>query len=330
MNFSALAVKLGIRLVKQVSKIEVVVDKIQSQFKNGCPTPQEIAKIVKRKNAIDTALGRILKLLKPIEKPIKVVKPILRVLKIALKIALIVPIPTPAAVPYALGVGDVVIKQGLGAIKTIEVMIDIIIGILEGVRAKLALLDTSILNCISELLDEQSSNQGTGTGGDGTGGTGNGTGGAGGTGDGTGVDGDGTGGDNGSGFTREQLAQQIGLSLTDISDAISNPTKSGDDEVISISDGNGRNLTFNSSEDLLNSLSSNSTNPLLYRGFKLIIENDPKNEFKFSSRRVKATQIDKKSPVILYNLEDQGYSYSSSYEVLVSEAQFRIDRFLDN
>lgn len=326
MNFSALAVKLGVRLVKQVSKIEVVVDKIQSQFKNGCPTPQEIAKIVKRKNAIDTALGRILKLLKPIEKPIKVVKPILRVLKIALKIALIIPIPTPAAVPYALGVGDVVIKQGLGAIKTIEVMIDIIIGILEGVRAKLALLDTSILNCISELLDEQSSNQGTGTGGDGTGGIGNGTGG---TGDGTGADSDGTGDGNGSGLTREQLAQQIGLSLTDISDAISNPTKSGDDEIISISDGNGGNLTFNSSEDLLNSLSSNSTNPLLYRGFRFIIENDPKNQLKFPARRVKVVEINSKKPIILYNLKDQGYSYSSSFEVLVSEAQFRVDQFLD-
>ena len=80
----------------------------------------------------------------------------------------------------------------------------------------------------------------------------------------------------------------------------------------------------------MNSLSANSTNPLLYRGFRFIIENDPKNQLKFPARRVKVIEIDSRNPIILYNLKDQGYSYSSSFEVLVSEAQFRVDQFVDN
>ncbi len=73
----------------------------------------------------------------------------------------------------------------------------------------------------------------------------------------------------------------------------------------------------------------------MYKGFKLEIQFDPKNEFSFDSRRIKSTQkfkINKKTPkeIILYNLSNNGYSYSSSVEVLINEAKFRIDNFLNN
>ena len=73
--------------------------------------------------------------------------------------------------------------------------------------------------------------------------------------------------------------------------------------------------------ELLARLQPNSNDPLFYKGYKLEIQNDPKNEFSFASRRV----MGEKDKVKLYNLADQGYSYSSSVQVLIDEIKFRID-----
>ena len=99
---------------------------------------------------------------------------------------------------------------------------------------------------------------------------------------------------------------------------------------------------FSSSKDneeynknLLNQLQPGSNNPLLYKGFKLEIQYDPKNEFSFDSRRIKGVRTftekgSKPKSIILYNLSNNGYSYSSSVEVLLNEVKFRIDNFLNN
>ena len=73
--------------------------------------------------------------------------------------------------------------------------------------------------------------------------------------------------------------------------------------------------------ELLARLQPNSNDPLFYKGYKLEIQNDPKNEFSFASRRI----MGEKDKVKLYNLADQGYSYSSSVQVLIDEIKFRID-----
>lgn len=84
---------------------------------------------------------------------------------------------------------------------------------------------------------------------------------------------------------------------------------------------------------------------LIYRGYQLIIENDPTNNFPFPSRRIKATftltssDINANDPStnfalrllgsVLYNLPDEDYSFSSSVQVLISEAYYEIDRFVE-
>lgn len=80
-----------------------------------------------------------------------------------------------------------------------------------------------------------------------------------------------------------------------------------------------------SNEDLLKQLQPGSINPIFYKDFKLEIQYDPKNEFSFTSRRIKAQN---KTKVILYNLQSNGYSFSSSLEVLINEVKFRIDNYL--
>ena len=84
---------------------------------------------------------------------------------------------------------------------------------------------------------------------------------------------------------------------------------------------------------------------LIYRGYQLIIENDPTNNFPFPSRRIKATFTLTLSDInandastnfalrllgsVLYNLPDEDYSFSSSVQVLISEAYYEIDRFVE-
>ena len=84
---------------------------------------------------------------------------------------------------------------------------------------------------------------------------------------------------------------------------------------------------------------------LIYRGYQLIIENDPSNAFPFPSRRIKATFTLTESDINandastnfalrllgseLYNLPDEDYSFSSSVQVLISEAYYEIDRFVE-
>ena len=102
------------------------------------------------------------------------------------------------------------------------------------------------------------------------------------------------------------------------------------------SDGDGgfKNPNDEYNEQLLQQLQPNSPNPINHRGFDFQIQYDPKNEFSFDSRRIKAsaTFVGAKSnpDVVLYNLPNNGYSYSSSVTVLINEAKFRVDNFLNN
>ena len=97
-------------------------------------------------------------------------------------------------------------------------------------------------------------------------------------------------------------------------------------EILTI-DPTSKTPSNSSSEDLLSQLSPGSNNPILHKGFKLEIQYDPKNKFSFSSRRIKASNPSK-SNIILYNLPNNEYSFSSSVEVLINEVKFRIDNYL--
>jgi len=81
--------------------------------------------------------------------------------------------------------------------------------------------------------------------------------------------------------------------------------------------------TPNRNNNLPNRLKPNSNNPIIYKGFKLEIQYNPKNNFNFPSRRIKAFNDQTKQ--VVYNTEKKEYSFSSSVEVLKKETEFRID-----
>lgn len=275
MDFSKVIIGSASKLLQSTSRFELAIDNLQKKFKKGCPTPQELERLIKQKNQINTSLSKVINAVKPINVTAKTVKNIVTGLQAGVLILRNLPLPLPPFTPslvtnnfaYSLDLLDDLLKSGKGSLKIIPPILETITSSFTKVQDKLALLDTSILGCVEEQLNDPTLDQ-------------------------------------------AQIAESIGLALTEAGN-------SSDDET-----------NKQQSEELLNSLQPNSTNPLIYRGFKFIIENDPKNTLSVPSRRIKATKADTKNPIILYNLKDQGYSYSATFEVLVSEAQFRVDQFL--
>ena len=100
-----------------------------------------------------------------------------------------------------------------------------------------------------------------------------------------------------------------------------------------------------SEEELINSLQPNSPNPLIYKGFTLVLEDNPDNTFSFPQRRMVATRLFEiegghyftknikndplSGPVIIYNdpITTGGWSFSASTEVLIEETYYKIDLF---
>lgn len=87
------------------------------------------------------------------------------------------------------------------------------------------------------------------------------------------------------------------------------------------------NLNSLNNDILLDRLRPNSNNPLIYQNFRLEIQFDSQNEFSFPSRRVKATNL-VRNDIQLFNTDNNEYSYSASTQILIEEAKFRIDRYL--
>ncbi len=92
--------------------------------------------------------------------------------------------------------------------------------------------------------------------------------------------------------------------------------------------GNFSSPTLNkiSDEVLLSQLTPNSKNPLYIKGYKLEIQYDVNNKFSFPSRRIRGIDFSNKHTI--YNLPDQGYSFSISTQVLVNEIKYRINTYI--
>lgn len=101
---------------------------------------------------------------------------------------------------------------------------------------------------------------------------------------------------------QQELQTQLNTTSTDSSSAIADKLKG---------------------EDLLKKLQPNSTDPFLYRGFKLEIQQNPNNPLEtIPQRRVIGIQVE---TGILTIATD--YSFASTTEVLVNEAKFLIDKW---
>jgi len=126
------------------------------------------------------------------------------------------------------------------------------------------------------------------------------------------------------------LDQQIQRCLTELSEETGESLFSilGDINfsLSSTSNNSDPQSSINVEQDLLDRLSPNSLNPIIYKGFTLTIENNPDNTFSFPGRRVKG--FNNVTQQTIYNRPTNEYSFSSSTQVLINEIKFEIDKLL--
>ena len=130
----------------------------------------------------------------------------------------------------------------------------------------------------------------------------------------------------------ELTQQDIDLAKQETTTQLQNSLSQSPGPIISVSNSEANAIA---DKELQDSLKPNSTNPLIYRGFKLLIEFDPNNTFSIPARRIKgrnpqgvefySVPPDTGSGVI--NTSSQ-YSFTTSTQVLLEEVKFNIDQYL--
>jgi len=310
MGFGKIIMKNTSFILRIGYKLESDAKKLKKEFDKGCPTKDELKRLIVRKNKLSKTNVKLATAVIPIITTSTTLSTLSNTLNVAVKTLKYLPFPlppfTPSAVTNIMADGlDVLsskVREAKSDTSIIPNVMSRVTGLVNSINKELQSIDDLILNCVQEALEEERRENETKT-----------------LSGGRGLSksqldslNENTQRNNLSDSEKSSLASELGLVLTESTETDPNSPQSKED-----------------SEKVLQSLQPNSSNPLIYRGFKFIIENDPKNTLNLPARRIKAEKIDSEKPIILYNLEDQGYSYSATFEVLVSEAQFRVDQFLD-
>lgn len=128
--------------------------------------------------------------------------------------------------------------------------------------------------------------------------------------------------------------QDIDLAKQETTTQLQSAMSQSPGPIVSVSDSEANAIA---DKELQDSLDPNSTNPLIYRGFKLIIEFDPNNTFSIPARRIKGKNS---KGIIFYSVPpDTGtgeintssqYSFTTSTQVLLEEVKFNIDQWYNS
>ena len=271
-------------VIKNSTKMDIVIDSLIDKFKDQCPPKAELLLIVSQKNQIQGGLEQIVSAFEPVNTAAETTETIVNTVSSAVRVIKAIPIPTsyPPGVGIPINVitlladsldmlGDL-LKGAKVSLKIVPLATSQITSAATNIIRKLQQLDILFDGCIQDLIIDE-------------------------------------------GLTPSQI-QDLALEINNVA----------------ATSGNFDNIGLNSSteENLLNSLSPNSPNQYLYKGFIFEIQYEVGNEFSFPSRRIRVENINLNDKnvykgVVLYNLEGGRYSFSSSVQVLINEARFRID-----
>ena len=268
---SKIIIKSITKVVKNTAKFDLAVDDLIDKFKDTCPPKDELLKITKQKNQIQTGLSNVVGILSTLESTASSAENLLTGIQVAIKVIKKLPVPTGFGLPVGVittladsldTLGDVV-KGGKGAIKIVPQALKTIISSAENVIEKLNQLEEAFNKCVEEVTEDMSQ-------------------------------------------------QERNEFISEISSAAA-------------SSGDFSNELLNNigEEALLSRLDPNTNDPLIYKNYKLEIDFDANNEFSFPSRRIKGTHVE--TGQILFNLQNGGYSYSTSVKILIDEIKYRID-----
>ena len=284
------------RVVGQTSKFDLAIDDMLEKFKESCPPKAELLKIVKQKNQIQTALSNVVNTLNSVESTAETAETIITTVSTAVTVIKAIPIPT--SVPPGIGVPINVITILADSLDLLGDTLKGMKGVVKGVPDALKIIIKAAQDIIAKL---------------------------------------------------QLLDGVLNKCIEELSDGMTQQEKN---ELISeigsvaATAGTFSNDTLNLADEsaLEARLDPNSNDPLFYKGFKLEIQFDATNEFSFPSRRIYGYQdasIDTEEALKdrfgsgyvkktypsreIYNLPDNGYSYSTSVKVLIDEIKFRID-----
>lgn len=323
-------------VIKNVTKMDIVIDSLKDKFKDQCPPKAELLAIVKQKNQIQSGLQQVVSVFEPINTTAQTVDGIVTAVSLAVKVIKAIPIPTsfPPGVGIPINVITILsdsldqLDKLLSAAKlataTVPPVTKVITDAALATIAKLQQLDILFSTCLDESLNDENMEW-----------------------------------DPEYNYTSNDsciykgnpYASEINNNLNIPPTPATVPGSWQLTTMVSIREnlaleinnvaatsGDFDDLTANSTieNDLLDRLSPNGTssrggtNPYIYKGFKFIIQYEAENEFSFPSRRIRAENINTSSEnvykgVVLFNLIGGRYSFSASVQVLINEAKFRID-----
>lgn len=292
MGFGGIVALLVKNAVKSAVKFELAIDPIIAKFTDACPSKSEIDKILKQKNQLSQAVTQIETALTSIDKTGSTIDGIVKGVKIG--VTILKTLPAPTSVPPGVGIPlniingfsdsldllGVLLKEFGGVTSQISPSIEIITKTLATVNAKLATLDGLLAGCL------QSETEGM------------------------------------TDLEKEEFFQSLGIDLSsaDTTGGSNNPNSDNPNSGNPNSGNpNDPNNSGNSNETLENRLSPNSTNPIVYKGFTITLDNDAGNKFSFPSRR--AIGVNGEGVKIV-----TPFSFSSSTQVLIDSIEFQINQ----
>ena len=282
------------KVISNVTKMDIVIDFIKTKFKDQCPPRAELLAIVKQKNQIQSGLEACLVVFNPINTAAATVDGIVTSVGIAVKIIKLIPIPT--SFPPGIGIPINVItilSDSLDQLDKLLTSAKITVSIVAPLSKIISDAITKTIVKLQELdilfnecMGELAAD------------------------------------------LNPQEQQELALEIVNIA------ATSGDFD--------NPSLNANTDAGLLDRLSPNSSNPLAYKGFVFTVEYETvevisntgvitqEQQYSFPSRRIKAKNEDTSAGNVylgleVYNLVGGRYSFSSSTQVLINEAKFRID-----
>ena len=275
--------------VKSAVKFELAIDPIIAKFENQCPPKAVLDQTIKQKNQLTNALTQIETSLTSLDKTGSTIDGIVTGVKIG--VSILKALPIPSSVPPGVGIPLNVINGFSDTLDTLGVLLKEFGGVTSQISPSLQII-TGTLATVQEklaILDGllvgclEAETEGM------------------------------------TNLEKEEYFQSLGIDLSSLdTTGGSNNPGNNDDGGGNPNGGSGDGNT-DVNETLESRLSPNSNNPIVYKGFTIILDNDAGNQFSFPSRRAIGTN-------------DGGvrivtpFSFSSSTEVLINTIKFEIDQ----
>ena len=282
--------KTTVRVIKNTAKLDLAVDDLVDKFKDSCPPKPELLKIVQQKNQLQSGLQNVVGVFSTLQTSAQVTETTVSAISAAVLIIKTIPIPT--SFPPGFGIPINVITILADALDTLG-------DVLKGAKGSISVIPTVSRTITTAANDSISKLQVL---------------------------------DANLDRCIEELASGMNQNeKNNLINEIGNVAATSGD----FSDAG---LNLETEKELENQLSPNSTDPYLYQktGFttadwKLTIEYNANNEFSFPQRRIKAENINESTSnpykgVVVYNIEGEKWSYSSSVKVLIEEAKYVIEQ----